>query len=102
MRAAKPLTNMMSLEEYMHLAEVCDKRSGEDSCPFEPKASDWDGSKAGWSRSTTRPRRGRPTNLLPLEALTHRERSTGDHDVSRPPTLCLNRASARRSTSFLN
>src|ERR1700738_3849523 len=28
-----------------------------------------DGSKAGWSRLITRPRRGRPTNLLPLETL---------------------------------
>src|ERR1700693_5347899 len=27
------------------------------------------GSKAGWLRSTTRPRRGRPTNLLPLQSL---------------------------------
>jgi hypothetical protein len=43
MRAAKPLTDMMSLDKYMHVAEVWDKRSGEDSCPFEPKASDW-----GW------------------------------------------------------
>jgi hypothetical protein len=43
MRAAKPLTDMMGSDEYMHIAEVWDKRSGEDSCPFEPKASDW-----GW------------------------------------------------------
>jgi hypothetical protein len=43
MRAAKPLIDMMSLDEYMHVAEVWDKRPGEDSCPFEPKASDW-----GW------------------------------------------------------
>ena len=43
MRAAKPLTDMMSLDEYMHVAEVWDKMPGEDSCPFEPKASDW-----GW------------------------------------------------------
>src|ERR1700682_2572482 len=28
-----------------------------------------DGSKTGWSRLITRPRRGRPTNLLPLETL---------------------------------
>src|SRR5258708_8968 len=28
-----------------------------------------DGSKVEWSRSTTLPRRGRPTNLPPLEAL---------------------------------
>jgi hypothetical protein len=39
---------------------------GVDSCRKRPTG---DGSKAGWSRSTTRPRRGRPTNLLPLEAL---------------------------------
>ena len=43
MRAAKPLNDMMSLDEYMHVAEVWDKMPGEDSCPFEPKASDW-----GW------------------------------------------------------
>jgi hypothetical protein len=43
MRAAEPLTDMMSLDEYMEVAEVWDKMPGEDSCPFEPKASDW-----GW------------------------------------------------------
>ena len=43
MKAAKPLTDMMSLDEYMNVAEVWDKLPGEDSCPFEPKASDW-----GW------------------------------------------------------
>jgi hypothetical protein len=41
MRAAKPLADMMSLDEYMDVAEVWDKMPGEDSCPFEPKASDW-------------------------------------------------------------
>jgi len=43
MRAAKPLTEMMSLDEYMDVAELWNKMQGEDSCPFEPKASDW-----GW------------------------------------------------------
>ncbi|OYX75400.1 MAG: hypothetical protein B7Y77_03005 [Bradyrhizobium sp. 35-63-5] len=43
MRAAKPLSDMMSLDEYMHVTEVWDYVPGEDSCPFEPKASDW-----GW------------------------------------------------------
>jgi hypothetical protein len=43
MRAAKPLTEMMSLEEYMHVIDAWDYMPGEDSCPFEPKASDW-----GW------------------------------------------------------
>jgi hypothetical protein len=43
MRAAAPLTDMMRLEQYMEVAEVWDKMPGEDSCPFEPKASDW-----GW------------------------------------------------------
>ena len=43
MRAAKPLTYMMSLDEYMHVSEAWDYMPGEDSCPFEPKASDW-----GW------------------------------------------------------
>jgi hypothetical protein len=42
-RAAKPLSDMMSFDEYMKVAEVWDKMPGEDSCPFEPKASDW-----GW------------------------------------------------------
>jgi hypothetical protein len=41
--AAKPLNDMMSLDEYMNFAEVWDKMPGENSCPFEPKASDW-----GW------------------------------------------------------
>jgi hypothetical protein len=43
MRAAKPLTDMMSLDEYMHVTEAWDYMPGEDGCPFEPKASDW-----GW------------------------------------------------------
>jgi hypothetical protein len=30
MRAAKPLTDMMSLDEYMNVAEVWDKAPGED------------------------------------------------------------------------
>jgi hypothetical protein len=42
-RAAKQLTDMMSLDEYMHVTEAWDYMPGEDSCPFEPKASDW-----GW------------------------------------------------------
>ncbi|MEO6839814.1 MAG: hypothetical protein ABI192_03520 [Bradyrhizobium sp.] len=43
MRAAVPLTEMMALDEYMEAFEVWDYMPGEDSCPFEPKASDW-----GW------------------------------------------------------
>jgi hypothetical protein len=43
MRAAVPLSAMMNLEEYLELAEEWDYMPGEDSCPFEPKASDW-----GW------------------------------------------------------
>jgi hypothetical protein len=43
MRAAKPLTEMMSLDEYMQVTDAWDYMPGEDSCPFEPKASDW-----GW------------------------------------------------------
>jgi hypothetical protein len=35
MRAAKPLTNMMSLDEYMHVAEVWETMPGEDSCALE-------------------------------------------------------------------
>jgi hypothetical protein len=42
-RAAKPLNDMMSLAEYMEAVEAWDYMPGEDSCPFEPKASDW-----GW------------------------------------------------------
>jgi hypothetical protein len=41
--AAKPLTEMMSLDEYMHVIDAWDYMPGEHSCPFEPKASDW-----GW------------------------------------------------------
>lgn len=40
MRSAVSLTDMMSIEEYMHFWEYM---PGEDSCPFEPKESDW-----GW------------------------------------------------------
>jgi hypothetical protein len=31
---------MMTMDEYLDVAEVWDQRSGEDSCPFEPKACD--------------------------------------------------------------
>jgi hypothetical protein len=43
MRAAKPLNDMMSLAEYTEAIEAWNYMPGEDSCPFEPKASDW-----GW------------------------------------------------------
>lgn len=43
MRAAKPLTNMMTLDQYMEVVNIWDYMPGEDGCPFEPKASDW-----GW------------------------------------------------------
>lgn len=43
MRAARPLTDTMSLVEYMEAVEAWDYMPGEDSCPFEPKACDW-----GW------------------------------------------------------
>jgi hypothetical protein len=43
MRAAVPLTERMSMDEYLDVAEVWDQRPGEDGCPFEPKACDW-----GW------------------------------------------------------
>ncbi|MCP2216207.1 hypothetical protein ABIF16_008148 [Bradyrhizobium elkanii] len=43
MRAAKPLAEMMTFDEYMNVVDAWDYIPGEDSCPFEPKASDW-----GW------------------------------------------------------
>jgi hypothetical protein len=43
MRAAEPLSDMMSPEEYRRVAEAWDYMPGDDSCPFEPMASDW-----GW------------------------------------------------------
>jgi hypothetical protein len=43
MRAAVPLTEMMSVEEYMAIDDLWDYMPGEDSSPFEPKACDW-----GW------------------------------------------------------
>jgi hypothetical protein len=43
MRAAEPVTDMPSLEKYRHVAEAWDYMPGEDSCPLEPKPSDW-----GW------------------------------------------------------
>jgi hypothetical protein len=43
MRAAEPLTDKMSLEEYLEMGARWDARLGEDGCPFESKASDW-----GW------------------------------------------------------
>lgn len=41
MRAAEPLTDMMCLDEYEDVLDVWDYKRREDSCPFEPKASDW-------------------------------------------------------------
>lgn len=43
MRSAVPLSEMMSPEEYEDAVERWDYMPGDDSCPFEPKASDW-----GW------------------------------------------------------
>lgn len=43
MRAAKPLAEMMSEEEWMKTIQAWDYMPGEDGCPFEPKACDW-----GW------------------------------------------------------
>jgi hypothetical protein len=39
MRAAQPLTDMITLDQYMEVAELWDKMPGEDSCPFEPKVT---------------------------------------------------------------
>ena len=41
MRAAQPLSEMMSPEAYEEAVEQWDYMPGDDSCPFEPKASDW-------------------------------------------------------------
>ena len=43
MRAAVPLSEMMSPKEYQEAFEKWDYMPGEDGCPFEPKESDW-----GW------------------------------------------------------
>lgn len=43
MRAAKPLSEIMSEEDYIRAFIAWEYVPGEDSCPFEPKASDW-----GW------------------------------------------------------
>jgi hypothetical protein len=43
MWAAVPLTEMMTFDEYGEVVDAWDYMPGEDSCPFEPKASDW-----GW------------------------------------------------------
>jgi hypothetical protein len=43
MRAAEPLTDMMSPDEYSEMVDAWDYMPGEDGCPFEPKACDW-----GW------------------------------------------------------
>jgi hypothetical protein len=43
MRAALPLTEMMSEAEYLEAFEAWEYEPGGDSCPFEPKACDW-----GW------------------------------------------------------
>jgi hypothetical protein len=43
MAAAEPTTEPMSFQEYLEVCEQWDYLPGEDSCPFEPKPSDW-----GW------------------------------------------------------
>jgi hypothetical protein len=43
MRAAVPLAETMSRDEYLELIDAWDYMPGEDGCPFEPKACDW-----GW------------------------------------------------------
>ena len=43
MRAARPLSEMMTQDEYQEAFETWDYMPGEDDCPFEPEASDW-----GW------------------------------------------------------
>ena len=43
MRAAVPLAEMMSCDEYSELIDAWDYMPGENGCPFEPKACDW-----GW------------------------------------------------------
>ena len=43
MRAARPLSEMMTQDEYQEAFEAWDYMPGEEDCPFEPKASDW-----GW------------------------------------------------------
>jgi hypothetical protein len=52
MRAAVPLSEMMSPKEYQEAFEKWDYMPGEDGCPFEPKESDW-----GWLKGA--PRRAR-------------------------------------------
>src|SRR3979490_965638 len=43
MRAAVPLAEMMSFEEYGGVVAAWDYMPGGEGCPFEPKACDW-----GW------------------------------------------------------
>jgi hypothetical protein len=43
MRAARPLSEMMTQDEYQEAFEAWDYMPGEEDCPFEPKPSDW-----GW------------------------------------------------------
>jgi hypothetical protein len=55
MRAAVPLTEMMSRDDYLTVALEWDALPGEDGCPFEPKASDWalyDGRRVALDYST--------------------------------------------------
>jgi hypothetical protein len=68
MSAAKPRADMMSLEDYAHVAEAWTTCRERIVAPSSQRRPTGNGSKAARSRSITRPRRGRPTNLLPLEA----------------------------------
>jgi hypothetical protein len=63
MSAAEPLIEPLSCKEYVDLFEEWDYLPGEDSCPFEPKPSDWgwyggrrvalDYSTPAWERAST-------------------------------------------------
>jgi hypothetical protein len=82
MRAAEPLTDMMSLDDHIEVVEAWDYMPGEESCPFEPKASDWgwfkgrrvalDYSTPAWVADDEEPPRAVKKNAPPRETPCHR------------------------------
>jgi hypothetical protein len=70
MRAATPLTDMMTVEEYEGVIDlwdyICPEKMGAPSNQRHPTG---DGSRGVWSRLITRLRHGNPTRLVPLKTL---------------------------------
>ena len=69
MRAAELLTDMMSLDEYMEVAEVWDKMPERIAVPSNQRHLTGDGSRVAWSHLIILLLAGRLMKPVPLETL---------------------------------